>query len=281
MQPAIGQPPPSAMSAAIGVGQQSAFSVGRVIARTFSTWWAHALVFSVLTLIAYVPIVLLSVLGEMPVPGVTAPSLNPLDPAAAAAAAPPAMPGAGFWLAYLAVMLLFLVEVGAITHGVIHHLAGKRVSLGAMIAAGLRRFVPLLFVGVLAYLIIVVGMILLVVPGVIFACALVAAIPAVVVERPGVFGAIKRSFALTKGKRLAIFAIMLVLFIVAMGLALIGSFLLPQLTASFAPMLGTLLGLVVNAVFGTLLWVAPGVVYHDLRVAKEGVATAQLAAVFE
>ena len=279
MQPAIGQPPPSAMSAAIGVGQQSAFSVGRVIARTFSTWWAHALVFSVLTLIAYVPIVLLSVLGEMPIPGVTAPSLNPLDPAAAAP--PPAMPGAGFWLAYLAVMLLFLVEVGAITHGVIHHLAGKRVSLGAMIAAGLRRFVPLLFVGVLAYLIIVVGMILLVVPGVIFACALVAAIPAVVVERPGVFGAIKRSFALTKGKRLAIFAIMLVLFIVAMGLALIGSFLLPQLTASFAPMLGTLLGLVVNAVFGTLLWVAPGVVYHDLRVAKEGVATAQLAAVFE
>jgi hypothetical protein len=57
--------------------------------------------------------------------------------------------------------------------------------------------------------------------------------------------------------------------------------MLPQLTASFSPVAGTLLGLVVNVVFGTLLWVAPGVVYHDLRVAKEGIATAQLAAVFE
>ncbi len=43
----------------------------------------------------------------------------------------------------------------------------------------------------------------------------------------------------------------------------------------------SLLTLILNVVFGTLFWVAPGVVYHDLRVAKEGVATAQLAAVFE
>jgi hypothetical protein len=281
MQPALAQPPPSSRSAAIGAGQQNAFSVGGVIARTFSTWWRHVLVFSVLTLIAYAPFLLLSVLGEMPIPGITAPSLNPLDPGAAAAAASPVVPGAGFWLAYLAMMLLFLVEIGAITHGVIHHLAGKRVSLGAMIAAGLRRAIPLLLVGIICYVIVLLGMMLVLVPGVIFGCALVAAIPAVVVERPGVFGAIKRSFALTKGKRLAIFAIMLVLFVVAMGVAVIGSFLLPQLTAPISPMLGTVLGLVVNAVFGTLLWVAPGVVYHDLRVAKEGVATAQLAAVFE
>jgi hypothetical protein len=280
MQPALGQPPPPTTSAAIGFGQQDAFSVGGVIARTFSTWWRHALVFSVLTLIAYSPLVLLAVLGGMPIPGLTAPSLNPLAPGAAAAA-PPALPGTGFWFAYLAMMLLFLVEVGAITHGVIHHLAGKRVSLGAMIAAGLRRAIPLLLVGIICYVIVVLGMILLFVPGVIFACALVAAIPAVVVERPGVFAAVKRSFALTKGRRLAIFATMLVLFVVAMGVALIGNFLLPLLTAAFSPMLGTVLGLVVNIVFGTLLWVAPGVVYHDLRVAKEGVATAQLVAVFE
>lgn len=277
-QPALGSQPAPSSTAAASAGPGNAFGVGRVIARTFSAWWHHVLVFSLLTLIAYVPLLLLSWLGGMPIPGVTAPSLAAFDPAAAAA--PPTLPQ-GFWLAYFATMLLFLVEVGAITHGVINYLAGKRVSLGAMIATGVRRLVPLLVVGILCYVMVLVGFVFLVVPGVILGCALAVAIPAVVVERPGVFGAIKRSFALTRGKRFAIFVAFLVFLVVLMGVTAVGGFLLPQLTASFSPMLGTWLGLAVNVAFGTLLWVAPGVVYHDLRVAKDGVSTAQLVAVFE
>ena len=150
-----------------------------------------------------------------------------------------------------------------------------------MIATGFRRLLPLLVVGVLCYVVFLLGFMLLVVPGVYLACALSAAVPAVVVERPGILGAMRRSFALTKGKRLAIFAVFLVLFLVAMMVTVFSTFVLPQLTAAFTPMLGTLLGFAVNVLFGTLLWVAPGVVYHDLRVAKEGIETAQLAAIFE
>lgn len=252
--------------------------MGRAIARTFSTWWHHVLVFSIMTLVADLPILLVAVLGPYPVPGITTPNPNPFD--AGAAGAPPGFPP-GFLIAYLVTMLLFVVEAGAMTHGVIHHLAGKRVSLSAMIAVGLRRALPLLVVGLICYLMLLLGILLLVVPGLYLACALAAAIPAVVVERPGIFGAIKRSFALTKGKRFAIFVVFLVLFLVASGVAVFGSFVLPTLTASLSPTLGTVLGLLVNVVFGTLLWVAPGVVYHDLRVSKEGVATAQLVAVFE
>ncbi len=277
MQPASVQPPPSSMSVAIGAGEQNAFSIGRVIQRTFSTWWKHVAVFSVLTLAASLPIVLLAAFADTPIQGLTAPNPNPLD---RTVGAQPVLP-AGFWWAYLGTMLLFLVEVGAITHGVINHLAGKRVSLGAMVGAGLRRAVPLLVVGVLSYLIVVLGMVLLLVPGIIFACALAVAIPAVVVERPGVFGAIKRSFALTKKKRLAILAIFFLLFLIVFAVNLFAGFVLPALTAAVSPMIGTVLGFVVNAVFGSFFWVAPAVVYHDLRVAKEGVATAQLAAVFE
>jgi hypothetical protein len=136
-------------------------------------------------------------------------------------------------------------------------------------------------VGVISYLLVGLGLILLVVPGAILACALAAAIPAAVVERPGVLGALKRSFALTKGKRSAIFAIFLVLSVIAFGVSIFGSYLLPALLASISPLAGVALGLVVNAAFGTLLWIAPAVIYHDLRVEKEGVATAELAAVFE
>ncbi len=252
-----------------------AFRVGHLVARTFSTWRRHVLAFSLMTLVADLPIFLVPLLGGGPVAGVTAPSTSPFDPAGAP------MPTGMFWVAYLVTMLLFVVEAGAITHGVIQHLAGKPVSLGAMVATGLRRFFPLLAVGLLCYLMMAVGLVLLVVPGVFFATALTVAIPAVVVERPGVFGAIKRSFALTKGKRLTIFTAVLVLLVVTFGVTLSGSFLLPLLTAPISPMIGTLVGLAVNVVFGTLLWVAPGVVYHDLRVAKEGVATAQLAAIFD
>jgi hypothetical protein len=278
MQPApVSQPPVSSTSPA-PLRPETAFGVGRVIARTFSTWRRHVVVFSLLTLVADLPVFAVGVLAGIRVPGMTAPSASPFDPAGAAAMS--ALPQ-GIWLAYLATMLLFLVEVGAMTHGVIQHLAGKPVSLGAMIATGFRRLVPVVAVGLFCYLIFLVGLVLLLVPGIILACALAVAIPAVVVERPGVFGAIKRSFALTKGKRFAIFVAFLVLFLIVITVTTFGSFVLPALTASISPMLGTIVGLVFNIVFGTLVWVAPAVVYHDLRVAKEGVQTAQLAAIFE
>ncbi|HEY6001475.1 MAG TPA: hypothetical protein VIV57_01295 [Anaeromyxobacter sp.] len=269
---------PEVLATILVAPPRNPFQLGRVIARTFSAWWHHLPAFTALTLVADLPILLASVLSSVPVPGVTAPNRNPFDRAAMEAA--PTMPQ-GVWVAYGVTLFLFMVEVGAITHGVIHHLAGKRVSLAAMIGTGFRRFFPLLAVAVICYLMIVVGTVLLVVPGVFLFCAVAVAIPAVVVERPGVFGAIRRSFALTKKNRLAILAAFLVLVPVSFGVTALGGFLLPQLTSSISPMIGTVIGLAVTLVFRTLLWIAPGVVYHDLREAKEGMQTAQLAAVFE
>ncbi len=276
MQPVpAGPPAPSTMSRAIPSSQVE-FSVGRTIARTFSTWWRHVIAFSILTVGAMAPFWAVALLGGFPIAGVNAPA-NPLE--GAAEQMQPVIP-AGFWLAYAATMLLFLVEMGAITYGVIQHLAGKKVSLGGMIAAGVKRAVPLLVVGLLCYLAVLLGFLLLVIPGIWLACALAVAMPAVVVERPGIFGALKRSFAITKGKRFSIFVVFLVLFLVMMvTVALVTIF--PMLTASFSPLAGVVIGQIVNASLGTLFWVLPGVVYHDLRVAKEGVETAQLAAVFE
>lgn len=274
MQPApAGPPAPSSMSRAIPSAQLE-FGVGRAIGRTFSTWWRHVFAFSILTIGAMAPFWVMALLGGFPIAGVNAPA-NPFE----RAAQQPVIPS-GFWLAQGATMLLFLVEAGAITHGVIHHLAGKKVSLGGMIAAGLKRAVPLLVVGLLCYVVVVLGLLLLVVPGIWLACALAVVMPAVVVERPGVFGALKRSFAITKGKRFSIFVVFLVLFAVMLATTgLVTVF--PMLTASFSPIAGVVIGQLLNASLGTLFWVAPGVVYHDLRVAKEGVETAQLAAVFE
>jgi hypothetical protein len=267
-------PPP----ATFGTIPRNQFSVGRVIGRTFSAWRRHVVVFSLLTLGADVPVFVVTALGGVPVQGITTPNVNPFD-RAALAAAPPLPPG--YWGATALTMLLFLVEVGAITQGVIHHLAGRPVSLRAMAATGLRRFFPLLAVALLCYLMTILALVLLVVPGLYLACALAAALPAAVVERPGIWGAVRRSFALTKRNRLAVFAVFAVLFAVTIGVSAFGAYLLPALAAPYAPALGTLAGLLVNAVFGTLLWIAPAVVYHELRAAKEGIDATQLATVFE
>jgi hypothetical protein len=253
------------------------FTVGNVVSKTFSVWWSHVAFFSLLTLAAQVPIIATSLVGGVPVPGMTAPSRNPFQPGAATALDFPGY----LWLAYLATMLLFLVQAGSITHAVISHLGGKRVSIEGMVATGLRRFFPMLGVGVVAYLMFAFGLVLLIVPGVILACALSVVMPVTVAERRGTFGGIGRSFFLTKGHRFSIFVAILIVVLAVTSVNLFSTFMLPTYTASFSPMLGTLLGLGLNVVFGSLAWIAPSVIYHDLRVAKEGLDTQQLSSVFD
>jgi len=259
---------------AVAAGRELA--VGRVISTTFSVWSKHLLLFAVLSVVAMLPMVLGAILGGTAIPGLTSPAAaNPLRPVE------PHMGAIGpFIIGALVTGLLFFVEVGAITHGVIQHLAGKTVSLGGMLNTGLRRFVPLLLVGLGSYFLVLFGMLLLFVPGVFLACALAVALPAVVAEEIGAGAAIGRSFRLTKSNRLRIFAIFLVLMLASLAVNTVGNFVLPRLTP-FAPMVGTVIGLIINLLFGTLIWVAPSVVYQDLRRAKEGTSTAELAQVFE
>lgn len=251
-------------------------AVGRVISTTFSVWSKHVVLFAVLSVIAMLPMVLGAILGGTALPGITMPAAaNPLRPD------PPQLGAMGpLLVGGLVTMLLFFVEVGAITHGVIQHLAGKAVSLSGMLNAGLRRVVPLLLVAIGSYLLVVLGMVLLIVPGVFLSCALAVALPAVVAEGLGAGAAIGRSFRLTKSNRLRIFAIFLVLMLATFAVNSVGNFVLPRLTP-FAPMVGTVLGLTINLLFGTLIWIAPSVVYQDLRRAKEGTSAAELAQVFE
>jgi hypothetical protein len=252
------------------------FEVGTVITRTFSVWRSNVLTFSLLTVVSDLPIVAVSLVAGVPIPGMTAPNRNPFH----SGQTPLAFP-ASVLFAYLATMLLVLVQVGAITQAVMSHLSGKRVSVPEMITAGLQRFFPMLGVLLFSYLMLVFGLVLLIVPGVFLACALSVTIPVSVLERQGIFGAIGRSFFLTKGHRLAIFATALIFFLIFITVYIFGSFMLPTFTVSFSPMLGTLLGLALNIAFGSLTWILPSVIYHDLRVAKEGLDPQQLSAVFD
>jgi hypothetical protein len=259
-------PPPQA-----ALTPPSQVTMGSLIGRTFSVWKLNLVRFAGVTLAVQIPSLLLGwAVGS---------------PLAAASPNPFARPspevaewlfGPGWWAVSIAGGLLSLVHMGALTAGAIQHLAGRRASVGEMLASGLRRLVPILLAGVLAILAMYAGLILLVVPGIIFGLMFSLAVPAVMAESLGPVKALGRSRALTRGRRWALLGAFFVTYLVVAGLgfAVVG--------VSFAtPALGRVLGVAVNAIFGSLLYLVPAVAYHDLRVAREGVATAELARVFE
>ena len=98
----------------------------------------------------------------------------------------------------------------------------------------------------------------------------------------GVGAAFRRSFALTKGSRGAIFGAGIVLGLATAGASLVGN--LVAAAGASVPALalvGVTLSLVVQLAMTPLSIVLSAVAYHDLRLAKEGIDTSQLAKVFE
>ena len=121
----------------------------------------------------------------------------------------------------------------------------------------------------------VLAALLFVVPGIIVACMLYVAVPVCVIEKAGVFESLNRSGELTRGYRWQIFALWALVTVIA-GIA--------QIVLSWfvgVTLWGKLLTFgwqVFAAAFGAVL---VAVIYHDLRVTKEGIDIDSLANVFD
>jgi hypothetical protein len=102
--------------------------------------------------------------------------------------------------------------------------------------------------------------------------------PACIVERLGVFASMARSSELTKGHRWSVFGMMLLLAIASGVMAAVVKGVLGLSGSTGLVMSGTLAWTALAGAFGAIFVV---VTYHDLRVAKEGVDTRQIVAVFD
>lgn len=253
-------------------------TVGGVLGTTVSVWWKHLLAFTALSLVVYAP--LGATFGAFFRSALRSPAPRPEELVRLATVL------GGAWLV---TVVLAVVQAGAVTYGTVRHLSGERARFGEMLRIGLRRGLPVVGVGLLLWIGVTVGLVLLVVPGVLLMVATSVAIPAAVVERPGVMGSIRRSLALTRGRRWTLFAVGLsILFtvwvlaaVVQVGAMVLLVTLLPAArgpNAALAVIVASQLG---NVLFSALPVIAMSVAYHDLRVEKEGVDTAALARVFE
>jgi hypothetical protein len=264
---------------AAGADPGPRFTVGGVLSRTLRVWWAHLGAFTVMSLVVFAPMLAAVGLVSWDVLQRARAGAAPETAAGWASLAAVALAGGGATLA------LSVVQMGAVTYGTIRWLHGERAPLGPMVRAGFRRGLPVVGTGFLLWLGTMVGMILLVVPGIMFLVAASLAVPSAVVEQPGVTGAIRRSFALTRGYRWPLFAAGLVILVVqwllSAALQVASMLLVTVLPPAWALGAGVFVGQLGNVLFSVVPVVAVAVCYHDLRLSKEGADTAELARVFE
>jgi hypothetical protein len=239
---------------------QKQFSFGTVISDSISVFFANLVPFCVVALILLLPLLAynLAVIGTP-------------DPSAGAYSA-------GGLLAIVIQMVLSQLMAATIAFGTFQYLRGQPISIGDSLSRGLSLILPVLGVAILVGLITGIGMLLLVVPGIIASVMLWVAIPAAVVERPGVIDSLKRSVELTKGYRWTIFGILIVIGIVLIIITFVLSYILLSAAGYTVYNIGIW---VLQAVMGAFSATAAAVGYYYLRGAKEGIDIGSIAKVFD
>jgi hypothetical protein len=154
---------------------------------------------------------------------------------------------------------------------------GRPVRLGESIQRGLGRFFPLIGGGILVGLGMMLGFILLIVPGFMLYTRWYVFAPVCVVEQKGPLGSMKRSAELTKGNRWKLFAIFIIVILTA---TLIGG-AIRLVLAAMSPILALAVSGLWQGVWSAFNNILSVVIYHDLRVAKEGADIESIASVFD
>jgi hypothetical protein len=189
--------------------------------------------------------------------------------------APPQVSAGLLWSIFWSLLAASLATAMTVSAAV-QDLLGQPIRIGHSINLGFGHLVPVLLTGLSIAIFAAVGAALFVIPGVMIFVACVCAIPVSVVERRGPIQSIKRSFALTKGHRWGIFGAVAVTFVlqcvcdelVSTGSKAFDNHLLAEAILQFG----------VSVIIGTYNMLLNVIIYHDIRVAVEGVDSGQIAA---
>jgi hypothetical protein len=240
------------------------FSVGNVLGKSFGIWFRNLIPFALLSAAVHVPL-LVYVYFVM----------SGLEQSADLERTFLIYSIVSFVLS----MALGYVASGAIIYGVVAEMRGAHASFGDCVGVGIRRLLPVIGVGILMTLCIMGGFILLIVPGVIITCMLFVSVAAAVCERPGLFGALRRSRELTRGYKLQIFGMMFVLGLLGWAVGAITQKVWTPQTLDDVK-LHAYVAIGFDVVLGALNAVVAAVTYALLRQEKEGTDTDELARVF-
>jgi hypothetical protein len=157
---------------------------------------------------------------------------------------------------------------GMVVEAVVDILDGRRDHTVGSLFSSVTPFIgTLVGAGILATLIIVIGFILIIVPGLIALTFLAVVAPAVVIDRAGVTGALRRSRELVSGQAWHVFGVIVVLFLITALisgiLSAIGGSVSDDSFAGYAAA-----DLIVRVLLGPLSAIAATIIYVELRGVK-------------
>lgn len=234
------------------------FTFGSVLSRGFTIYFRNFISYTALSTIIYLPALLFFLLlleGILPYS----------VPAAIA-------------MAILTVILGSLVTL-TLFQATWEGLRGRPVSLRRSVSAAFARFLPAFGVAIVAGVLIALGTLLLVIPGLLVMVYTWVAIPVCLVEREGVVKSISRSGSLVEGHGWSVFGIILVFGLLEGVPEKVLERGFENGSVSLAAYFFVPLAISVFVSAASAAVAAVG--YHDLRVTKENIDLEQLASVFD
>jgi hypothetical protein len=170
-------------------------------------------------------------------------------------------------------------------YGTFQDLRGQKAGVGACVGQGLTSIISVIFGSIISSIGIGAASLLFLIPGLIVMTIWWVYVPAIVVERKGVFDAFSRIAYLTAGHRWGVLGLIIVVILLSIGVTYISE-MISYAVITMWPGVGTFyLFLVVDYVGGALITafgaVLVAVGYYYLRAEREGIDADQIASIFD
>ena len=176
-------------------------------------------------------------------------------------------------LAILWVSLTFPIATGAATYAISERYLGHEVVVGEAFGRALKRLWTLSIAQLEVGLRVMIGFLLLIIPGILWSLSYSLVVPVVMVEGQKAGPSVRRSSDLVKGNRMKVLVVLVVVSVIQ-GLAgygvetLSGQFF--DAGTSSGGLIQTALGGVAQIFFTPLIIIADILLYYDFRIRKEG-----------
>lgn len=246
------------------------FDMGRVVERTFGVLGAHLGPFLLMAL----------VLVALPSALVAVGAQRYVDDLQTAGASQnwPIIIGS----LIVSVLCAYLLQA-AVVHASVEDMRGRSAGIAESLRVAVSHVIPLVVMAIISTIGVMIGLMLLVVPGILLAVCWSVMVPARVVERRGIFQSMGRSFDLTEGSRWAILLLVVVYAVASWILTVLFGLIGVALAGlgAGAMLVEVVISPLVSAFTSVISSVGVAAIYFELRAIKEGVAHENLAAVFE
>ena len=243
------------------------FEIGKVISTSIAVFGRNLVPMSVIAVVIGIPYILVNLW-----------TLGSVDPAEIEQTGQ--LPN-GFWgmvaVGTVIYLLTYMLTQSAIIFATLQDLRGQKARFGDCLARGLAVLPQVVVAALLATIAVMIGMMLLLVPGIILMLMWWVFVPAVVVEGAGITGCFGRSRELTRGHRWGILGLLLIVFVVEWVI----SFVLGLLGALLGQTGAEIVNLLVVLVLSAFASVMVAVGYYYLRAEKEGIVVDDIAKIFD